>query len=214
MESTSSGAAQGSSVEHAAHAQRLMKRLEACDKQLSLLLTQTADSLESLLNNSKQTAGTSEQADLGEFEDVAQDWLASVYDIQLMLRKAVRFLVRSSRPPIMTATHSFIQGGGVSAAAAGTALKAPLPSSSEAQQNGEVATSQSAGAGQDDSGAKSAELSLSALRLKHQACKELLDALEAIKATALVSESSSSSASSESDMLRLLGLHSPVEPQR
>lgn len=32
MEASSSSTTQGSSVEHAAHAQRLMKRLEACDK--------------------------------------------------------------------------------------------------------------------------------------------------------------------------------------
>jgi hypothetical protein len=127
-----------------------------------------------------------------------------------MLRKAVRFLVRSSRPPIMTATHSFIKGGGVSAAAAGTALKAPL-----SPPGGATAASKEMGAVQDDRGAKSAELSLSALRLKHQACKELLAALEAIKATATASEASSSSSSaSERDMLHLLGLPSPALPER
>lgn len=131
-----------------------------------------------------------------------------------MLRKAVRFLVRSSRPPIMTATHSFIQGGGVSAAAAGTALKAPTSSSSkESQVSGATATSKETGAVQDDRGGKSAELSLSALRLKHQACKELLAALEAIKATATASEAPSSSFS-ERDMLHLLGLPSPALPER
>lgn len=131
-----------------------------------------------------------------------------------MLRKAVRFLVRSSRPPIMTATHSFIQGGGVSAAAAGTALKAPAPSNGKELQNGgATATSKDAIAGQDDRGAKSAELSLSALRLKHSACKELLAALEAIK-TATADSRNSPSSSSEQDMLRLLGLPSPGLPER
>jgi hypothetical protein len=131
-----------------------------------------------------------------------------------MLRKAVRFLVRSSRPPIMTATHSFIQGGGVSAAAAGTALKAPLVSSSkESQVGGATATIKEMGSAQDDGGSKSAELSLSALRLKHQACKELLAALEAIKATATASEASLAS-SSEREMLQLLGLPSPALPRR
>lgn len=66
---------------------KLTKKLQGCDKQLALLLTQTADSLQSLLDRSDEASRQAAQGDdtaaittsLTDFEDVAQDWLASVY---------------------------------------------------------------------------------------------------------------------------------------
>lgn len=84
-------------------AQRLMQKLEDSDEvrrpfdrhlvenppadpdvyqqSLALLLTQAADSIESLLNQSDGiTAGSQDAAlDLVPFEDLSQDWLANIY---------------------------------------------------------------------------------------------------------------------------------------
>lgn len=173
-------------------------------------------------------------ADLGEFEDLAQDWLASVYvsakarclalaslpvgpgpstceimltnnrapppaskcpvfqDIQFTLRKAIRFLVLASQPPVLTASHSFVPGGGVSAASAGRASSqhlsatgkvSKITSTNAPSQNG---TSASAVEGQGRGNQvkelePTAELSLSALKIQHQAWKDLLTILQKMK---------------------------------
>ncbi|CAO1618725.1 unnamed protein product [Jaminaea pallidilutea] len=187
-------------------ARRLMTKLESCDDRLGLLLHQMADALTVL---SRQTESAADKVlrsasnpttamdeeedevaggDLGEYEDTLQDCLASVYDIQLTLRKAIRFLVLSSQPPVLTASRSFVPGGGVSAATAGQAAPAPVASQKNVKREGvtpadstDATTDQpkeSTAAGDDTD---NDNLSLSALRVKHRAWAQLAETLEKLR---------------------------------
>ncbi|CAO1615658.1 unnamed protein product [Sympodiomycopsis kandeliae] len=157
----------------AIQAQRLMTRLHDNDESLSRLLTQAADSLEAISEKQHSTEET-DQNDLSAFEDVSQDWLANVYDVQLTLRKAIRFLVRSNHPPILTASDSFVHGGGVTAAEAGSAMRPAVPKE-ESEDDKVIKEMEAAANGQD------APLSMSALKLKHQTWKHMLESLQKLE---------------------------------
>ncbi|CAO1620266.1 unnamed protein product [Parajaminaea phylloscopi] len=181
-------------------ARKLMQRLDKGDGRLALLLNQMADALSALLQQSEevtskaaataagasnregasQGAGSTEDveetvASLSDFEDLAQDWLASVYDIQLTLRKAIRFLVLASQPPVLTASHSFVHGGGVTAASAGKASSPYFQKGGEDRATFEARRERSVG--DNDSLDRPGELSLSALRIKHRAWSDLIATL-------------------------------------
>lgn len=172
-----------------------------------------ADALSSLVDKSQEAVSQSAQGGEGEggeeveplplsdYEDMLQDWLASVHvrtppapqrlqqltfasqpaqDIQLTLRKAIRFLVVAQHPPVLTASHSLVAGGGSNVAKAG---RAAMPSHLEKTQA--QGSQQGADGGKEANGEGSSDddpLSLSALRVQHQAWKDFLSTLEGLKA--------------------------------
>lgn len=113
----------------------------------------------------------------------------SAQDIQLTLRKAIRFLVLSSQPPVLTASRSFVPGGGVSAATAGQAASASAASQKNIKLEGVTAANSSdATSGQLKESTAAAgddtdddNLSLSALRVKHRAWAQLAETLEKLR---------------------------------
>lgn len=93
-------------------AQRLVKRLQECDANIASLLSQAADCLQVLVTTSAHSSNSSlssrrgvNQAEddsqkIAAFEAKAQEWYATLHDVQIGLRSAARNLHKVQQPPL------------------------------------------------------------------------------------------------------------------
>lgn len=91
-------------------AQRLVKRLQDCDGNIVSLLSQAADCLQSLITTAAEQSSSSGRGRIREiddheerlatFEARAQEWYATLHDVQIGLRSAARNLRKVQQTPL------------------------------------------------------------------------------------------------------------------
>lgn len=108
-------------------AQRLVKRLQDCDGNIASLLSQAADCLQTLISTASDQASSSggrgrireaddqqqQQERLSIFEARAQEWYATLHDVQIGLRSAAKNLRKVQQAPL-SMQASMQQGSGAS----------------------------------------------------------------------------------------------------
>jgi hypothetical protein len=86
--------------------ERLIRRLDDCDANISSLLSQAADCLETLVDTAMHSGPSSSrqlahnEKTLVVFENRAQEWFATLHDVQLGLRSATKNLHKARQAPL------------------------------------------------------------------------------------------------------------------
>lgn len=189
-----------------AKAKQLVNRLESCDEvsgvschrrccphahnvlrqSIANLLSQAADCLDTLVTNGSSNGDADDEQRKQLFEARAQEWFASLHEVQIGLRSAVKNLRKAQLPPVVHDTSTVSSAAPAASGSASRGHSLALLRGTNAQagaslsspsMDGELGTN-----GPEIPSGEETKLSLSTIRLENAGWKQLADSLDELAA--------------------------------